>query len=348
LHLLDTLVTLKDNYYIEHLSNDEYINSSFSNTKDITNEIPLILLLGGSSYKMYSKLFNEFYKETILDINDCLIDSLDYDVSIVMKNNFNKNSFKDILTQIETCVVKLTNIIEISDKFEIISKNDIKKDKFLEKKTIFNKNYTKLLKSISFSGSDYYSYILSFKYKGSMYQIVEILFWKNGIISNNISLQSLKYNKCILYQNNTLKILLPNILLLIKSNIISMQSRFYGNNYNKCIKDFYRLKYLENISKLPKLTDFNYINVILANIDVIYKKENPYLFNLPFSICSLHISDENKKIIHQVYNKFINIDLKKQIEIMTNNVDLNNDEKNNIKNILDSTNLNYTQIHDEE
>ena len=225
----DVFVMLKGNKYICHLNKENYINNDYNDKEfdiaknAITNNIPLFLLLGGSSYKIYSKFLNDYYNDTVINYNDDLIDSLDYDVSIMVNKNFDNNAFKNIMSnEININTKNLFNKINNSELLEIINKNDVKKDIFLSSKKIANMDeLNKILFTYS-TGSEYNSVQLSIKFKNKLYQIVEFLLWKNKILTVNISLNVLKNNKCVLYQNNNFKFLLPNLTILIKTNILSM------------------------------------------------------------------------------------------------------------------------------
>ena len=225
----NVFVMLKGNKYICHLNKENYINNDYNDKEfdiaknAITNNIPLFLLLGGSSYKIYSKFLNDYYNDTVINYNDDLIDSLDYDVSIMVNKNFDNNAFKNIMSnEININTKNLFNKINNSELLEIINKNDVKKDIFLSSKKIANMDeLNKILFTYS-TGSEYNSVQLSIKFKNKLYQIVEFLFWKNKILTGNISLNVLKNNKCVLYQNNNFKFLLPNLTILIKTNILSM------------------------------------------------------------------------------------------------------------------------------
>ncbi len=61
-----------------------------------------------------------------------------------------------------------------------------------------------------------------------------------------------------------------------------------------------------------------YIKLSIKNIDNIYKKENPYIFKFPYSICSLD-NTKDQENIYKLYCDFLNLDLKKQIEILSDN-----------------------------
>lgn len=171
------------------------------------------------------------------------------------------------------------------------------------------------------SGIDYFSIQINIKIDGKIYQIIELLFWRNEIISNSIYLKDFDINKSILFQTNKFKIILPDITMLLKTNINSMKSRLQNKEFNKCSKDYYRLKFIELVNIKKTNDDFDideYIKLSIKNIDKIYKKENPNIFKFPFSICSL----EDKKVqelIYELYDNFLNLNLEEQIDILTNN-----------------------------
>ena len=101
-----------------------------------------------------------------------------------------------------------------------------------------------------------------------------------------------------------------------------MKLRLQNKEFNKCVKDYYRLKFIELINNINSSNEENikdkYIKLSIKNIDKTYKKDNPNLFKLPYSICSLD-NIEEQEIVFDLYNKFLNLDLKEQIIILQNN-----------------------------
>ena len=91
------LVLLKDNDTIYHTYNYKFYNYDNNYQNIITDKIPIMILLGGMSYKMYSLFYNNYFKNDIIDLNDCLIDSIDYDFSVIVKPTFDKEKFKNIV-----------------------------------------------------------------------------------------------------------------------------------------------------------------------------------------------------------------------------------------------------------
>lgn len=333
--ITNILISLKDNLHIYHINNYEKYN--YTNNA-IEGFVPLMLLLGGSAYKIYSIFFNKFFNKDIVSIEDNLLDSIDYDLSIIVNNTFNKDIAKQIIEKIIKENTYIINNITNIDNLEIISKEDIKADIFLYGKNIINKNYTKIL--ITFSHSrNYIAIQFTIKYKNRLYQIIELLFWYNEIISNNIHKKEFEINKCILFQTDKFKILLPDLSTLIKTNIISMQSRIINNQYNKCTKDYYRLQFIKLISDISSenIND-NIIKNIILKLKQIYKKENPNLFKLPYSICSLEKTDNEKKILYELYDKFLNLNLYEQINIMLKGNYIENEEIKEIKKIINHPN----------
>ena len=79
------LLLLKNNEYIYHINN--YI--SYNYTDNIIDEnIPIMLLLGGMSYKIYSLFYNKYFNKDIIPLDRYLINSIDYDFSIIVKKQF--------------------------------------------------------------------------------------------------------------------------------------------------------------------------------------------------------------------------------------------------------------------
>lgn len=96
--ITNIMIILKDNIHIHHISN--YENFTFDDNTNIEGDIPLIILLGGSSYKIYGKLFNEYFGEDTISLNENIIDSIDYDFSILVNKTFNKKTAKEIIIKI--------------------------------------------------------------------------------------------------------------------------------------------------------------------------------------------------------------------------------------------------------
>lgn len=322
--ITNILVLLKENDNIYHTN--KYISYNYDIENIIKNNIPIMILLGGSSYKIYSLFYNKYFKEDIIDLNDCLINSIDYDFSILVKQDFNNDVFKSIIELIiKNNITEFININE-NTNLEIIDKKAIKNNYFLNNKKvlpIFNNNIelNKILLTYSL-GKEYFSMQISIKVEGYIYQIIELLFWRDEIISNSIYLKDFYNNNCVLFQTNKFKILLPDITMLLKTNINSMKSRLQNQEFNKCSKDYYRLKFIELINNKKSLNKDNikdeYIKLSIKNIDKIYKKDNPNLFKLPYSICSLD-NFEEQEYYFELYEKFLNLDLKEQIDILSNN-----------------------------
>jgi hypothetical protein len=88
IHLIITniFIILKNNVNIHHINN--HISYKYDTNNIIYNDIPIMILLGGSSYKIYSLFYNKYFKKDIVDLNDCLINSIDYDFSILVKQKF--------------------------------------------------------------------------------------------------------------------------------------------------------------------------------------------------------------------------------------------------------------------
>ena len=318
------LILLKDNDNIYHINN--YIPYDYSTNNNIKGNIPIMLLLGGSSYKIYSLFYNKYFKDDIIDLNDCLIDSIDYDFSIIVKQTFTKDIFKSIIESIIQNNIKEFIYINKNKKLQTIDKKDIKNDIFLNsKKTLPIINDDNTLNNILLtysSGTEYYSIQISIKIEDKLYQIIELLFWRNEIISNSIYLKDFDINKCIFFKTNEFKILLPDIITLLKTNINSMKIRLQNKEFNKCAKDYYRLKFIELINNINSINEKNikdkYILSSIKYIDKIYKKDNPNLFKLPYSICSLDNIEEQEKV-YDLYNKFLNLYLNEQIDLLINN-----------------------------
>lgn len=336
--MTNIFITLKDNIHIHHINN--YENFTFDKNSYIEGDIPLIILLGGSAYKIYAKLFNEYFNNDIVSIKDYLIESIDYDMSILVNNTFDKNIAKNIIKKILINNTPLIEKINDIEELEIIAKEDIKNNEFLKTKDIIDKNFKKILITLSHNKS-YTAIHFTIKYKGILFQIIELLFWYNGVISSTIHKNEFYINKCVLYQNKDFKILLPSVKTLIQSNITSMQSRLINNQYNKCTKDYYRLNFIKLISEIQldytkinnndeKIFFENFIN----NGKLIYKKDNPYILKLPFNICSLEKTDEEKKALHKIYEKFINLNIYEQYNILSHGNFLSSDEIKVVKNIF--------------
>jgi len=90
------LVLLKNNDKIYHTNNYKFYN--YKNV--ITYKIPIMILLDGMSYKIYSLLYNNYFKKYIINLNDYLIDFIDYDYYVIIKSTFDNIVFKKIVNLI--------------------------------------------------------------------------------------------------------------------------------------------------------------------------------------------------------------------------------------------------------
>ena len=282
-----------------------------------------------NGYKIYSELFKNNYEVNIP--GNELIHTIDYDVSI-MFNDMNSKIYNEITTKINSCAKILINKINASDDFEIISETDIKKDNFLSRHKYAE--YKKLLFSGSASGSEYLSYCVSVKYKNKMYQIIEFLFWKNNLI-HSMSEQLLKNKKSILYQLDEHKFLLPELSILIQTNIDSMYSRINKKEYKKAVKDYHRLKYVHNL--LEKCSEYKELKIIFENVKQIFKKhENVFdsIIKIYSSIYCLNTTEEYKEKIINLYDDFFKLNIEDQLKLFINNLNYDDDTKVTIQNII--------------
>ena len=325
--ITNILILLKDNDKIHHTVNYKLYNYDNNYNNVIIDKIPIMILLGGSSYKIYSLFYNQYFKKNIINLNDCLIDSIDYDFSIIVTHDFNKNIFKSIIELIiKNNINEFVNINK-NNELQFIDADEIKNDIFLKNKKILKlksngEELKKILLSYSDSGNDYYSIQLNIKIEKKIYQIIELLFWRNEIISNSIYLKDFDINKSVFFQTDKFKILSPDITILLKTNINSMKLRLQNKDFNKCSKDYYRLKFIELLNNTKIIYKDNviddYIKLSIKNIDKIYKKDNPNIFKFPFSICSLGVVVEQEKI-YELYDAFLNLNLEEQIELLSSN-----------------------------
>lgn len=121
------LILLKDNEKIYHTNNYIFYNYDDNYNNIISGEIPIMILLGGMSYKIYSLFYNKYFKEDILNLNNCLIDSIDYDFSIIVKPEFDKNIFRSIVKSIlDINAIEFLNI-DNNKKIQNIEKKRHKK-----------------------------------------------------------------------------------------------------------------------------------------------------------------------------------------------------------------------------
>ena len=311
--------------FIVHTENyDPFIFSKNMDKLKNAKEMPIMLLLGGSAYKIYGKLLNQIYEDKF-NLSRILIDSIDYDFSFMMKDTFTNVEFKNYIKIILKNSDIFISDINSQEHLQTITTEDILRDDFLKIRSIANKgNKNKLIITYS-NGKEYNSIQMTIKYKNILYQIIELHFWKNEIISNAIVKQSFVKNKCILYITDTFTILLPDLQMLIKSNISSLHDRIILNDFDKCNKDYNRLAFIELIAncadeKLIESVDNSHsiiIKGILKHVQRIYKKENPNIFKFPNTICSLVDTYENKKAMYKIYSNFLELNLDDQIKIMS-------------------------------
>lgn len=88
------------------------------------------------------------------------------------------------------------------------------------------------------------------------------------------------------------------------------------------------MKFIELLNKKRSIDENNkdeYIKLSLKNIEKIYKKDNPNIFKLPYSICSIKNKNE-QEIFFELYDNFLNLELEEQIDILSNNKYLNKND----------------------
>ena len=308
-----------NNEYIFHT--DKYL--SFNNTNN--SKIPVVLLMGGNAYYIYYKLFSKYLK--LKKYEEIIIGSLDYDVSIIVNNNFTQinaiDIFNNFIIKNEWFFIKLNEL----NSLDIITKNDIKKDIFLKTKKILNKDHKIFLFTFT-KNIKYLGFQISIKYNNILYQILEIIFWFNYTISDNLNITHFNTYSNILYDFDNLNILLPFPSLLIQSNIISIESRYNSNSFEKCSKDFFRILFFYDIIKSEYIIKNDNIILIQKLLKLLFEKINNKIFKLPFTICNLNITFENKKTIYNLYKKFMDSNIEIQLNVLLNLLDIVEEEKN--------------------
>lgn len=304
------------------------------NNKIFQKEFPCVLLMGGKAYEIFYYVCKKYYD--LPKYNNFSIESIDYDISILVNNNFNINNGIDMINILMQ--QDIFNFIKNDSNFEIITKKDILSNEFLKTKKIVNKNFNNIL--ITYTKSkQYIGFQFSIKYKNILYQIVEILFWFNGTINDNLNITHLNLINSFLYvdNDNDIEILIINPKLLVDNNVLSITARFESMQYIKCSKDYFRLLFMYNLPNNIEKNKNSIIDNILNNVTKTFNLKYPNIFNSPFKICNINETEEIKQIIQKIYINFLNLDVEKQIKIILKNKNLS-DKEQKIYDILFETN----------
>ena len=300
------------------LHTDKYLSFNVKTN----NEIPVVLLMGGNSYYIYYKLFSKYLK--LKNYEEIIIGSIDYDISIIVNDNFTQINAIDIFNKF---VYDNEWFFSKKNIFENITKEDIKKDIFLKTKKILNKDHKIFLFTFT-KNIKYLGFQISIKYNNILYQILEIIFWFNYTISDNLNIIHFNSYNNILYDFENLNILLPHPYLLVNSNIVSIENRYNTTSFEKCSKDFFRILFFHDIINSEIIINNINIEIIKILLKFLFEKINNKIFKLPFTICNLNITFDNKKTIYNLYKKFMDSNIEIQLNVLLNLLDINENEKN--------------------
>ena len=160
-----------------------------------------------------------------------------------------------------------------------------------------------------------------------MYQILEIIFWFNYTISDNLNITHFNTYSNILYDFENLNILLPHPYLLVSSNIVSIENRYNTTSFEKCSKDFFRILFFHDVIDSESIINNTNIEIIKILLKFLFEKINNKIFKLPFTICNLNIAFENKKTIYNLYKKFMDSNIEIQLTVLLNLLDIREEEK---------------------
>ena len=140
----------------------------------------------------------------------------------------------------------------------------------------------------------------------------------------------------IVYKTDKYKIILPNILILVKTNVLSLQLRTLDKKINNCIKDYNRLCYIKNICNTFNFNKGEYvlcpIKYSLWQTKNNFNREFENILKYPYSIYSMDNTHEEKELYLSEWKIFLKLGIKKQTNVIKNHTlfvtELDKQEKN--------------------
>ena len=298
---------------------------------------PYIYLSGGSAYNSFYKYIKIMFPDTP-NIKDIVPHTIDYDITICVNEQnlkyFTNQQFIDFMKHHTNMLYDSFNRYKITDNLSVITEakamehfnkkiSPISESKFL---ALIGKFVLNVVSYINGNKTNYnYRISLPILHKGTIYfhNIVELIITVNEDASKKIGFVTQTQINDNQYHY------LPDPISLIKMSFKSIVNRALvtGNkkNYNKCIKDYYKLNYFINIIRNnPKIVQFfilqNYIdrlyNIFKYIVVVINLCDIPYIY-------SGNLESDLLVIINNFYNDMIINDAHKRInqnimEILSN------------------------------
>ena len=290
---------------------------------------PYIYLSGGSAYNSFYKYIKIMFPDTpnIEDIN-IVPHTIDYDITICVNEQnlkyFTNQQFIDFMKHHTNMLYYSFNRYKITDNLPIITEAKAKEHFNKKISPITESKFVALIGKIVLNVVSYingnktnYNYRISLPilHKGTIYfhNIVELIITVNEDASKKIGLVTQTQINDNQYHY------LPDPTSLIKMSFKSIVNRALvtGNkkNYNKCIKDYYKLNYFINIIRNnPKIVQFFILqneidrlyNIFKYIVAVINLCDIPYIY-------SGNLENDLLVIINNVNNDMIINDAHKRI-----------------------------------
>jgi len=280
------------NNIIKSISNNDKININLfkceytvynkNNKQFFTYNNILCFCLGGMAYELYYDILNKYYQNINLISN-----TEDYDFSFCLINNSDEN--KKIL--IENINDIFNNSIR-NYQFEFMDDN----------KRVYKINKSNF-KLDFFDKKDRMQFVLNFTYNNKKFHILELCFWYNGKVSDNYTINDFIKDKLFIYTNkeNLNYYLLP-LEKLIKTTYYALLDNYEKQNYSKCNKYLFRIKYIKQVysSYYENYNNENnneLLNFIFKNYmrDIYHKYK--IMFDYPFINSLLLVDIKNDKEI---------------------------------------------------
>ena len=232
-----------DNFYVIVEKIITYVNSNkkiskylndckynrYNQTETILDkkEMPLVVCLGGSSFKMYRNIFSNYINHDAIDANPYMnLETTDYDISFSLKCCDN-STFKIVSADIETTIKNyFYNII----KDYAFAGIDVKLFNFeRSSKNSFSKLH------------------LQITYKGKHNHVAEFVFWTNNKLSDSFDIAKFDKFNLVHHVNNNMQYFLLPLDLLMESTHHAIADYFEARNFAKCKKYILRSKYIKKI-----------------------------------------------------------------------------------------------------
>lgn len=289
-----------------------------------------IVCFGGSAYESYKKIF-ELDKNLNIDFPE----TIDYDISISLKDSINTKDESKIKEDIEE-IIKMTfeeedlnnkriSLCENKEDYKKYNRENKEKGELI---CIINKKYI----ITRYENWKYMSYRILIVIETKLFHIIEIFLRKYNYVNEYMTFNDVKDFKLVKIIDNDNNIHLTiNCNTLIKTNLLSLKDRIKDGYYIKAWKDYNR------ISKLLELINMNKSNIkIIRNVCKWLNDNNFHYYKktlnkYPYILIDKYIikTKINKKL-ESIMEIVLDNDIKKKIELLVYYNFTNNNEHKKI------------------